>query len=102
MIKVDLNSDIGESFGRYTLGMDKEIISLISSCNVACGYHASDPTVMHQTVKLAGEAGAAIGQALENAGPVIQLRLHRDLLGDLLRLPDGHCFLRQGSASILS
>lgn len=61
MIQVDLNSDIGESFGRYTLGMDSEIISLISSCNVACGYHASDPVVMEQTVKLAKAAGAAIG-----------------------------------------
>ena len=61
MMKVDLNSDIGESFGRYTLGMDREIIARISSCNVACGYHAGDPMVMDQTVKLAKEANAAIG-----------------------------------------
>ncbi len=61
MYKIDLNSDIGESFGRYTLGMDEEIISLISSCNIACGFHASDPMVMEKTVRLAGSAGAAIG-----------------------------------------
>ena len=61
MIKVDLNSDIGESFGRYKLGMDSELIPLISSCNIACGFHASDPMVMDQTVKLAAEAGIGIG-----------------------------------------
>ena len=61
MIKVDLNSDIGESFGRYKLGMDEQIIPLISSCNVACGYHAGDPTVMNNTLKMAKEAGIAIG-----------------------------------------
>ena len=60
-MKVDLNSDIGESFGRYTLGMDSQIIPLISSCNIACGYHAGDPDVMNKTVKLAKEAGIAIG-----------------------------------------
>ncbi|MDO4490923.1 MAG: 5-oxoprolinase subunit PxpA [Lachnospiraceae bacterium] len=61
MVKIDLNSDIGESFGRYTLGMDDQIIPLISSCNIACGYHAADPMVMDKTVKLAKEAGIAIG-----------------------------------------
>ncbi len=61
MYKIDLNCDLGESFGRYTLGMDEIIIPLISSANVACGYHASDPVVMTKTVKLAKEAGIAIG-----------------------------------------
>ena len=46
MYRVDLNSDLGESFGRYTLGSDDKIIPLITSANVACGYHASDPVVM--------------------------------------------------------
>ena len=46
MYQVDLNSDLGESFGRYTIGMDEKIIPLISSANIACGYHASDPVVM--------------------------------------------------------
>ncbi|MGI6021471.1 MAG: LamB/YcsF family protein [Lachnospiraceae bacterium] len=61
VIKVDLNSDIGESFGRYTLGMDDKIIPLVSSCNIACGFHASDPLVMDKTVEMAYEAGIAIG-----------------------------------------
>ena len=65
MYKVDLNSDLGESFGRYTLGMDAQIIPLISSANVACGYHAADPVVMMETISLmkntAGEIGAHPG-----------------------------------------
>ena len=46
MAKIDLNCDLGESFGAYTMGMDERVIPLISSCNIACGYHASDPLVM--------------------------------------------------------
>lgn len=61
MYKIDLNSDLGESFGRYTLGMDSRIIPLISSANVACGYHASDPVVMEKTAAMAREAGIGIG-----------------------------------------
>lgn len=61
MYKVDLNSDLGESFGRYTLGMDAEIIPLVSSANVACGYHASDPVVMNKTIAMAKEAGIRVG-----------------------------------------
>jgi UPF0271 protein len=61
MYRVDLNSDLGESFGRYTLGMDEKIIPLISSANVACGYHASDPVVMDKTIKLAKDAGIRVG-----------------------------------------
>lgn len=61
MYRVDLNSDLGESFGRYTLGMDDKIIPLITSANVACGYHASDPVVMEKTVAMAKEAGIRVG-----------------------------------------
>lgn len=61
MYKVDLNSDLGESFGRYTLGNDEKIISLISSANIACGFHASDPMVMDKTVSLAKKYGAGVG-----------------------------------------
>ena len=50
MYQVDLNSDLGESFGRYTIGMDEKIIPLISSANIACGYHASDPVVMLESI----------------------------------------------------
>ena len=55
MKSVDLNCDLGESFGRYTLGLDDQVIPLISSANIACGYHASDPVIMEKTVKLAKE-----------------------------------------------
>jgi UPF0271 protein len=58
---IDLNSDVGESFGNYKLGMDEELIPLISSANIACGYHAGDPAVMRQTVALARKHGVGLG-----------------------------------------
>ncbi len=61
MTSIDLNADLGESFGRYTLGMDEKIMEVISSANIACGFHAGDPMVMERTVRLAAEAGIAIG-----------------------------------------
>jgi UPF0271 protein len=61
MAKVDLNSDIGESFGVYTLGRDERIIEVASSCNIACGFHAGDPEVMEKTVILALKNNTAIG-----------------------------------------
>lgn len=61
MYRVDLNSDLGESFGRYTLGNDDKIIPLITSANVACGYHASDPVVMGKTVAEGTRAGIRVG-----------------------------------------
>ena len=59
--KIDLNSDVGESFGNYTLGLDEEVIPLISSANIACGFHAGDPTVMRHTIAIAKKNGVAIG-----------------------------------------
>ena len=59
--KVDINCDMGESFGVYNLGMDEEIIKYISSANIACGFHAGDPTVMDQTVKMAAENEVMVG-----------------------------------------
>ena len=61
MYKVDLNSDLGESFGAYTIGMDSEVLKYISSANVACGFHAGDPMVMEKTVALAKANGVAVG-----------------------------------------
>lgn len=58
---IDLNSDVGESFGVYSLGMDEEVIPLISSANIACGYHAGDPAVMRHTVALAKNNGVGLG-----------------------------------------
>ena len=57
MYRIDLNSDLGESFGRYTLGLDDQIIPLVSSANIACGQHAGDPVVMRKTVGMAKDAG---------------------------------------------
>ncbi|MDZ7698952.1 MAG: 5-oxoprolinase subunit PxpA [Deltaproteobacteria bacterium] len=59
--KIDLNSDVGESFGRYKIGMDETVIPLITSANIACGFHAGDPTVMRRTVALAKQHGVAVG-----------------------------------------
>lgn len=60
-MKVDLNADLGESFGNYKCGMDEEVIQYVSSVNVACGFHASDPVVMSETVKLAKKTNVAVG-----------------------------------------
>ena len=60
-MKVDLNADVGESYGRYTLGLDEELIPLISSANIACGFHAGDPVVLEKTVGICEKAGTAIG-----------------------------------------
>ena len=59
--KIDLNSDVGESFGNYKLGLDEAVIPLISSANIACGFHAGDPTVMRRTIAIAKANGVAIG-----------------------------------------
>jgi 5-oxoprolinase (ATP-hydrolysing) subunit A len=61
MYQIDLNCDLGESFGRYTLGMDEEVIPYISSANIACGYHASDPVIMEKTVRMAKINGVHVG-----------------------------------------
>ena len=61
MKKIDLNCDLGESFGAYVIGLDEDILPHISSANVACGFHASDPAVMAKTVALAKAAGVAVG-----------------------------------------
>ena len=58
---IDLNADLGESFGRWSLGSDVEVMKSITSANVACGFHAGDPGVMRATVQLARDAGVAIG-----------------------------------------
>ncbi|NPU83250.1 MAG: 5-oxoprolinase subunit PxpA [Syntrophaceae bacterium] len=61
MKNIDLNCDMGESFGAYTLGMDAEAIRHITSANIACGFHAGDARVMYETVRLAKGNGVAVG-----------------------------------------
>ena len=58
---VDLNCDMGESFGAYRIGADAAVFPYISSANIACGYHGGDPTVMRTTVEEAQRRGVAIG-----------------------------------------
>ena len=58
---VNINSDLGESFGPWVMGNDVEVLKIVKSANVACGFHASDPTVMVDTVKLCQQNGVSIG-----------------------------------------
>lgn len=61
MTAVDLNSDLGEGFGRWTLGDDAAMLAVVSSANVACGFHAGDPASIRRTVRLAAARGVAVG-----------------------------------------
>ncbi len=61
MPSVDLNADMGESFGPWTMGDDESLLKIITSANIACGFHAGDPDVMAQTMTLAAENGVGIG-----------------------------------------
>jgi 5-oxoprolinase (ATP-hydrolysing) subunit A len=61
MKRIDLNCDMGESFGAYTIGMDDAVMAHITSANIACGFHAGDPLVMDRTVKLATQQKVGIG-----------------------------------------
>jgi 5-oxoprolinase (ATP-hydrolysing) subunit A len=58
---IDINCDMGESFGAYQLGQDAEILKYVTSANIACGFHAGDPATMKKTVRLAIENGVGIG-----------------------------------------
>ncbi|MBI4786948.1 MAG: LamB/YcsF family protein [Chloroflexi bacterium] len=60
-LRIDLNCDMGESFGAYTIGADEALMPLITSANIACGFHAGDPRVMDRTVALAQAHGVAVG-----------------------------------------
>src|SRR6187200_2244190 len=58
---IDINCDMGESFGSWVMGADEQVMPNITSANIACGAHAGDPSVMRRTIRLAREAGVAIG-----------------------------------------
>src|SRR4029079_5951606 len=70
-LAIDLNSDVGEGFGPYSIGNDEEIFPFITSANIACGFHAGDPTTIRKTLDLAAKHGVAIG-----AHPGFPDRLH--------------------------
>ena len=58
---INLNADLGESFGAWSMGADRELLASVDSANVACGFHAGDPLVMRQTLRLAKAAGVSVG-----------------------------------------
>ncbi len=58
---INLNADLGESFGAWTMGSDRELLQSVGSANVACGFHAGDPLVMRNTLRLAKAAGVSVG-----------------------------------------
>ena len=59
-MRIDLNSDVGESFGAYTIGHDAGLMTSITSANVAAGFHGGDPTVLRNTIRLAKQHGVAV------------------------------------------
>ena len=59
--RINLNADLGESFGAWTMGRDAEMLQLVASANIACGFHAGDPLVMRNTVATARRHGVSIG-----------------------------------------
>ncbi|KAA0546139.1 LamB/YcsF family protein [Bacillus sp. BGMRC 2118] len=61
MKQIDINCDLGEGFGIYTIGQDDILLHYISSANIACGFHAGDPTIMSRTIKMAKEKGVNVG-----------------------------------------
>jgi UPF0271 protein len=80
VVTIDLNSDLGESFGSWTMGADAEVLTLVSSANVACGFHAGDPSTLRRTCTLAAEAGVSVGAHVA----------YRDLAGFGRRFLDVH------------
>ncbi|MGQ0576947.1 MAG: LamB/YcsF family protein [Pseudonocardia sp.] len=58
---MDLNADVGESFGRWTLGDDDAVLAIVTSANVACGFHAGDPSTLRRTCTTAAERGVVVG-----------------------------------------
>jgi 5-oxoprolinase (ATP-hydrolysing) subunit A len=61
MTAIDINCDMGEGFGVYALGDDAQMMTIITSANIACGFHAGDPLVMHKTLKSAKDNGVGVG-----------------------------------------
>ena len=57
---VDLNADMGESFGPWVMGRDADLLEVVTSANIACGFHAGDPDVMARTMRLAHDKGVGI------------------------------------------
>ncbi|MGL9623197.1 5-oxoprolinase subunit PxpA [Bradyrhizobium sp. U531] len=61
MVRVDLNADLGEGYGAYSVGDDEQMLSVVTSANVACGFHAGDPDIMEKTFQIAKRNRVAVG-----------------------------------------
>lgn len=83
-IRIDLNADVGESFGPWPMGADAALVPLVTSVNVACGFHAGDPLTIRRTVRLALDAGVAVGAHPGYPDLVGFGRREMDLAGDEL------------------
>ncbi len=68
--RIDLNSDLGESYGPWVMGSDAEMLGIVTSANVACGGHAGDPEVMAETLALAAQNGVTVGAHPGYADPL--------------------------------
>ncbi len=79
-VTIDLNADLGESFGPWSMGDDEALLGVVTSANIACGFHAGDPGVMLRTCELAAERGVAVGAHVS----------YRDLAGFGRRFIDVH------------
>lgn len=89
MLTIDINSDLGESFGAWKMGDDSAMLDVVSSANVACGFHAGDPAGILKTVKAAAERGVAIGahvgyRDLAGFGRRNMDPLSEELIGDVI------------------
>ena len=60
-MRIDINADLGEGYGRYTCGDDDALLAIVTSANVACGFHAGDPEIMAHTFEVAKQHGVAVG-----------------------------------------
>ena len=60
-MRIDLNADMGEGYGAYRIGRDEELLHIVTSANVACGFHGGDATIMHKLAALAKEHGVGLG-----------------------------------------
>lgn len=87
-MQIDLNADMGESFGAWSMGNDRALLDLVTSANIACGFHAGDPDVMARTMRMAAAAGVGIGahpgfHDLQGFGRR-HIRLSGDELGNMI------------------
>ena len=72
---MQLNCDLGESFGSWTMGLDAEVMPHIDQANIATGFHAGDPMIMRRTLALAAEHGVTVGaHAAEDGNPIERIR----------------------------